>query len=184
LGLLSPVVVAAKIFIQRLWKLRIDWDDELSDTLHKEWMDFRSKLNKLHELKIGRHVHQGTQTIKRRELHIFSDASEKAFGAVAYIRTINNDGVITCRMLCSKSKVAPLKIVTLPRLELCAARLAVKLMTKVEIALKTPFDETYLWSDSQITLSWIKGDAGNFKTFVAYRVTYIQKRSKLCNGVM
>ncbi|XP_055370715.1 uncharacterized protein LOC129605155 [Condylostylus longicornis] len=177
LGLVNPVIVVVKIFIQKLWKLKHDWDDELENNLKTEWIEFRQDLSNFTSVKISRYMFISQKEVSRTELHVFSDASERAFGAAAYIRSIDSDNNIKCKLLCSKSKVAPIKFITLPRLELCAAHLASKLMSKVQQSLNYKFDEMYLWSDSQIVLSWINGDPSVLKTFVAHRVSLIHKTS-------
>jgi len=109
------------------------------------------------------------------EIHGFCDASEIAYGCCIYIKTVNNRGDAIVNLLCAKSKVAPLKNVSLPRLELCAALLLAELYQQVIQALTVTPDSTYLWSDSTIALAWIKGEPSRWVQFVANRVTEIQQ---------
>jgi hypothetical protein len=83
----------------------------------------------------------------------------------------------TCELLCSNSKVAPLKQLTISRLELCAAALLSKLYQKTTQALHITIDESYLWTDYSITLTWIRGPPNKWKTFVANRVEAIQEQT-------
>ncbi|GFU59767.1 integrase_H2C2 domain-containing protein [Trichonephila clavipes] len=91
------------------------------------------------------------------ELHGFSDASQSVYGAVVYCKSITSDGKMLVHLIASKSRVAPTKQTTIPRLELCAAVLLAKLVHRVKQALKLNVTNTFLWSDSMIVLSWIKG---------------------------
>ncbi|GFW98128.1 uncharacterized protein TNCV_2491831 [Trichonephila clavipes] len=138
LGLLGPVVARAKIFMQSLWSLKIDWIDELPSERAKEWHRFLEDFNSVRSICIGRCIVHPQAT--RVELHGFADASEKCYGAVIYCRSQSPDGATTVKLVTSKSRVAPVKSVTMPRLELCAAVPLAKLMKRVETALqmKTP----------------------------------------------
>ncbi|XP_055928716.1 uncharacterized protein LOC129959847 [Argiope bruennichi] len=111
------------------------------------------------------------------ELHGFSDSSEAAFGTVVYCKSQTPAGEVVVKMVASKSRVAPLKKLTIPRLELCAAVLLVKLMQRIQSALRLKVSNTYYWSDSMIVLSWIKKETSQFKTFVANRVATLQDLS-------
>ncbi|GFV68111.1 uncharacterized protein TNCV_1873931 [Trichonephila clavipes] len=128
LGLLGPVVTRAKIFMQSLWSLKIDWIDELPSERAKEWHRFLEDFNSVRSICIGRCIVHPQATMV--ELHGFADASEKCYGAVIYCRSQSPDGAT------SKSRVAPVKSVTMPRLELCTAVLLAKLMKRVETALQ------------------------------------------------
>ncbi|XP_037959288.1 uncharacterized protein LOC119688691 [Teleopsis dalmanni] len=173
LGLLAPVIVKAKIFIQHLWQLKLSWDEPLPTDLCTTWSTFRENLSTLENLQVARHIFRG-EVPSSTQLHIFADASEKAFGAAAYIRAILKDGRIIVRLLCAKSRVAPLKKQTLPRLELCAAVLAAELSARVKSDLQEKDQPVFLWTDSEIVLSWINSQSSSFQTFVANRVARIQ----------
>ncbi|GFT77308.1 integrase catalytic domain-containing protein [Trichonephila clavipes] len=160
--LFDPLVARAKIFMQSLWRLKIDWIDELPSERAKEWHRFLEDLYIVHP--------QAT----RVELHGFADASEKCYGAVIYCRSQSPDGATTVKLVTSKSRVAPVKSVTMPRLELCAAVLLAKLMKGVETALQMKTPPVYLWSDSTIVLAWIQKEPNLLKTFVANRVATSQ----------
>lgn len=173
LGLLGPVVAKAKMFMQSLWSLHIDWNDELPSEKAKEWHQFIEDFNSVSNICVSRCIVNPHAT--RIELHGFADASEKCYGAVIYCRSFSPDNTSTVKLVTSKSRVAPVKIVTIPRLELCAAVLLSKLINRVVRALHVSSPSTYLWSDSTIILAWIKKDPNLLKTFVANRVATIQQ---------
>ncbi|XP_058984316.1 uncharacterized protein LOC131805086 [Musca domestica] len=173
LGLLAPIVVKAKIFIQQLWQHTLDWDEALPEKLCATWKTFRRELEGLNNFKIPRHVFCGEIPTKI-QLHVFADASERAFGAAIYICFIGKDGRVVVRLICAKSRVAPLRKQTLPRLELCAAVVAAQLATRVKNDLMLQNSPMFLWTDSEIVLAWIKSRSNVYKTFVANRVSTIQ----------
>ncbi|GFW23583.1 integrase catalytic domain-containing protein [Trichonephila clavipes] len=121
LGLIGPIVTKAKIFIQELWKIKLDWSEQLPPDAIEEWKNFYQKLSKVNNLKIPR-CFLLPATI-RIEIHGISDASERAYAAVTNIKCFNESGQYQSRLLCSKSRVAPLKTLTISRLELSAALL-------------------------------------------------------------
>ncbi|XP_055385904.1 uncharacterized protein LOC129614945 [Condylostylus longicornis] len=146
--------------------------------MQNEWTNFKHELTHLNQLKINRFVFSNNAVV-RTELHEFGDASEKAYGAIVYVRSMDIQGNINIKLLCSKSKIAPVKLLTIPRLELCAAIMVVELVSKVKKALETTIDETYLWTDSQIVLSWKKGEPSSFKTYVAHKLVVIHEKSTI-----
>ncbi|XP_058449300.1 uncharacterized protein LOC131429265 [Malaya genurostris] len=174
LGLLAPIIVKAKLIMQQLWELKVAWDATPPGELVQSWFDFVQNLSHLNLFQIPRRV-VGTQRTTHLLLHGYSDASEQAMGACVYIRSIDNDGTIKSRLLCAKSKLAPIGNgrTTLPRLELCAAVILARLMKNVTNAIdQSPF-EVRAWTDSQVALAWINGGASRWKTFVANRVAEI-----------
>lgn len=178
LGLLGPVIVKAKLFLQELWKLEISWDKSFPAQLHHAWHQFESQLIQLQEITVPRRI------IRDNAIHIqvhgFCDASQRAYSACVYLRSTDQAGVTSVNLVCPKSQVAPLKSQTLPRLQLCAAVLLIKLVTNTLVlnALKMPTEETILWTDSMIVLHWIKTSPHTLKTFVANRVAQIQQETQ------
>ncbi|XP_052749871.1 uncharacterized protein LOC128200456 [Galleria mellonella] len=176
LGLLSPTIIIAKIMLQKLWLLKIDWDDVVPIDIECQWNQFLNTLSHLPELRIPRYVmSEDKQTC---ELHIFTDASQDAYGACAYIRTYNSDSdlPITIKLLCAKSKIAPVKTVcTIPRLELCGALLGARLYHKIINSLRLTFTRIIFWTDSTIVIGWLRMSPYNLKTFVQNRVSQINE---------
>ena len=144
LGLLSPAVIAYKIFLQKLWQDKLQWDELLPVHLQQEWNQLHQTIPQLSQIKINRKVICSTAT--NLQIHGFCDSSERAYGACLYIHSTDNRRTF-CELLCSMSKVAPLKQLTIPRLELCAATLLSKLYNKATCALNTKRDASYVWTD-------------------------------------
>ncbi|XP_062534893.1 uncharacterized protein LOC134204080 [Armigeres subalbatus] len=160
LGLVGPVIIQAKIFIQDLWKDNSDWDETLNPEHQAQWQEFRRNLTGLENLTVPRWVGTGGNT--KTELHGFCDASNKAYGACFYIRTISETGEVCVRLLTAKSRVAPLdnpkkgnKRLSTPRLELSSAVLLAHLFEKItnSIGIET---KCFFWTDSTIVKSQLQ----------------------------
>lgn len=169
LGWLAPVIIRAKIMFQELWRTGLDWKQELPKNIAEPWLSFRNELHQLEKIKIDRWMRYGSDMLTF-ELHGFSDASEKAYAAVIYSRITQRDGSIWVTMLTSKTRVAPIKTITLPRLELCGAVLLANLMEKVQRDLNINNKGIHAWTDSTIVLGWLRANPAKLKTFVANRV--------------
>jgi hypothetical protein len=179
LGLVGPVILIAKLMIQSLWSLNVGWDESVPIRILTTWDSFIASLPELNQLEIPRQVTSNQNPIGF-ELHGFCDASERAYGACIYIRSLNTATPHQTRLLCAKSRVAPLKTITLPRLELCGALLLSKLIASLRQSLNLPIAKTCCWTDSQIVLSWLAAEPATWKTFVANRVSEIQVLTKNC----
>ncbi|KAK9736432.1 Pao retrotransposon peptidase [Popillia japonica] len=167
LGLVSPVTIRAKLIMQYLWQYQIDWDEELPDPIRSSWQEFHAQLSALNNIKIARQVI--IRDVTEIQLHGFCDASERAYGACVYIRSTDTYGNHCSNLLCAKSRVAPLKKTSLPRLELCGAVLLSRLVRKVCENFRVTFGKRRFWCDSTIALAWIRTESVNWKTFVANR---------------
>lgn len=172
LGFASPVVIKAKMLLQELWLHKLRWDDPLPSQLSTRWLIIRKELTDLAKISIPRWFNSSSNSSV--ELHGFSDASHLAMAAVIYL-TVHHSNGATISLVCSKTKVAPLKRLTIPRLELSAALLLSRLMQYVQATLKLDVKATHLWTDSLVTLTWIKSHASRWKDFVRNRVTQIQE---------
>ena len=119
LGLVGPAIIRAKIIMQKLWQLQVGWDETLPQDIHTMWLDFNAQLQALNTISVLRFV--CCDNFITTQLHGFCDASEAAYGACIYLRTSTASGQVAVRLLCAKSRVAPLKTISVPRLELQAA---------------------------------------------------------------
>ncbi|XP_076477262.1 uncharacterized protein LOC143303108 [Bombus vancouverensis nearcticus] len=156
LGLLAPVIVRAKMIVQQVWTLKVDWDESLPTDVHTEWIKYHTQLPLLNAARFPRKTIIESAT--KIELHGFCDASERAYGACVYVRTTDRKNNIWNRLLTARSKVAPLKSLSIPRLELSGALLLTSLILR-----------SYGDRSSPHTL----------KTFVANRVAEIQAKTNI-----
>ena len=178
LGMVSPFILTAKIILQNLCREKIGWDDEIPCTAVSRWNNWIKELPQLAELKVQRCFKpENFGEVKTVELHHFSDASEDGFGAVSYVRTINHEGKIHCSFAIGKSRLAPLKPMTIPRLELSAATVAVKLDRMLKRELEIRVDRSVFWTDSTAVIKYINNENKRFQTFVANRIAVIKDGS-------
>lgn len=123
LGWFSPSTIKAKILMQQLWELKVDWDDPVPEEIHNAWLQWRTELPLLTLMSISRCYFNKDSQVVTTEMHGFADASEDAYAAVVYLRTTDASGHTHISLVMSKTKVAPIKRLTIPRLELCGAQL-------------------------------------------------------------
>ncbi|XP_030836004.1 uncharacterized protein LOC115921870 [Strongylocentrotus purpuratus] len=179
LGCASPVLLPAKHLLQTLCRLGLGWDETIPPDLLKKWETWKRELPRLSDFKLSRCLKpEGYENPKSVTLHHFADASEKGYGTVSYLRMVNTRDEVQCSFLLSKSRVAPLKQTSIPRMELTAATVAVRIDKMVKQELDIPVDETFFWTDSTSVLQYIQSETGRFKTFVANRVALIQEGSE------
>ncbi|UYV80338.1 hypothetical protein LAZ67_18002516 [Cordylochernes scorpioides] len=174
LGWLSPVIISFKILFQTLWKQDLDWDDPLSESLCSHWRRVKMDLAMLNHIKIPRYI-SCKGLIHSLELHGFCDASESAYSSVVYMKSRFKSGHVQVTLIAAKTKVAPLKATSIPRLELCAALLLSNLYDSIYSSLLLQIDRVMLWTDSQIVLCWIKSESKHWKPFVGNRIAEIQR---------
>ena len=185
LGIVAPYTLRAKVLVQRLWSLKYEWDESLQG---RELQDFRTWISELPHLENVSIPRCYKTSIFREpdeyELHVFCDASETAFGAVAYVRmTAESSGdeetEIVCSFVMAKTRLAPLKQLTIARLELQAAVLACRLAESVKKAITYRFSRCFYWTDSKIVLAYIRHESRRFHTFTANRVAEIHDLSNI-----
>jgi hypothetical protein len=149
------------MFLQQLWLHKLDWDTQLPTSLQEQWNQLLHVIPHLFHIKVPRKVICFDAI--NVQIHVFCDSSETAYGSCLYIRSMDGNEQICCKLLCSTSKVAPIKQLTIPRLEICAAVLLAKLFRRATSFLKTTVHDCYLWKDSSIVLTWIQGTSRHWK---------------------
>ena len=173
LGLVAPVLLVPKLIQQEMCRQNLEWDDELPQANADEFCKWKDATSALSKLRIQRCFQSGPSDGCRFELHFFSDASEFAYGVAVYLKVIAESDV-SVNLVLGKSRVAPLKTVSIPRLELTAATLAARLSRFVLEELDVPDIQMFFWSDSMTVLRYLRNVSTRFKTFVAHRVQQIQ----------
>ena len=157
--------------MQDLWRDKLDWDDDQPQPLSREWEVFRESLQMIMSLSLPRWVHWTPSS--RVQLHAIADASRRATAATVYLRSSDEKGTVEAHLIAAETKLASIKSqissthpairMTIPRLELRAALLAARLLRSVARDLGIPFQDCYAWSDSQITLHWLRSTGPRFR---------------------
>ena len=160
--------------MQELWKHNLTWDKELPDSFKENCIKWLNELQSLTPLEIPRQYFNNVAS--EVKLHVFCDSSQPAYGAVAYLRGSTPKSETQCTFVVSRSKVAPIKPQTIPRLELLAAMLGAELSKYLSNTLLPKFykSQIILWSDSQIVLSWISSSKPLRQQFIRHRVLLIR----------
>ncbi|XP_035715513.1 uncharacterized protein LOC110859590 [Folsomia candida] len=180
MGYLSPATLVPKLMLQKTWESKKTWDEDLDDTLDikSEFGEWWRQTSMLAEVKIPRWAFR-SELVKSVQFHVFSDASGAAYAAAVFVRVEDQKGV-TVQLLQAKARVAPLKKMTIPRLELLGCTIAARLHSSVVEALSMDVVETYFWTDSMTALSWIQRN-NEWGTFVGNRVKEICSLTKVEN---
>ena len=176
MGFLSPFNIRAKIIVRECHKEGVEWDKCPSEDILASWKAWLAELPMLEKLSIPRNVWNLGKPVEE-QLHIMTDASQQAMCACAYVRKRFEDGTIAVHLEMAKTKLAPLKVQTLPRLELIAALMGARLNIYVCNELEMDPSKTYFWSDSMTALQWINKSPSSWKVFVSHRVKEIQELS-------
>ena len=179
LGFLAPIVIVGKLFLREVTSLKCDWDEPLPVRLYPEWVKWKNSLPQLERIDINhQYVNISLSCASRVELHIFSDASVEAIGAVSYLRVYREDRTSETSFILGKAKVAPQHGHTIPRLELCAAVMAVEVSETIVEYLDRKPDATYFYSDSNIVLGYIHNEKRRFHVYVSNRVDRIRQTTE------
>ncbi|XP_073821514.1 uncharacterized protein [Musca autumnalis] len=161
LGWLAPVTIQAKIYFQKLWLEGIDWKDEVSPAMKSKWHCYLNDLKNIEQISIPRWIGSCKQCLV--ELHGFCDASTSAFAAAVYVKVLFSNGERVVNLLQTKTKFAPLKVLSIPKLELCGATHLAKLMNIVQNMLDLNVSNSHYWTDSVIVLCWLGVVLPSFK---------------------
>ena len=178
LGLVTPCIVRARILIQDLFRLKVGWDEAVPNSTREAWERWLRELPLLSNCRFPRCLSPGRPDGAVAELHHFSDASQRAYGTVSFLRTVTPEGDVHCALLTSRARLAPVKTLTIPRLELAAAKLAVEVGQELARALDTPVEQNF-WTDSTTVLKYIRNKRTRFHVFVANRLAAIHDGSSV-----
>jgi len=178
LGILGPVLVVGKMLLQEATRRKLSWDDKVPEDLCDQWESWLIALATLSQVRIPRCIKLHDSFDAVFELHHFCDASERAYGCCSYLRTVMKDGDIRVSLLFAKARVTPLKTMSIPRLELQAAVLAVNADRMLKSELDFDLLKSSFWTDSEIVLSYICNETKRFQTFVGNRIGTIRQFSQ------
>lgn len=175
-GFISPVSIKAKILLQNVWRRGTGWDERLDKDDYELWEEWLKDLAATKLVKIPRCFFEKSTKVLSLELHVFCDASEKGFAAVAYFRIVYENNLIGVRFVTSKNYVAPLRPLSVPRLELQAAVIGARLAESISTSLSNlKIHSRIFWSDSRVVLCWIRCDPRRYQTYVANRLGEIDE---------
>ncbi|XP_038150062.1 uncharacterized protein LOC119789301 [Cyprinodon tularosa] len=178
LGFIAPILLTGKRVLQEICRHGIGWDDPLPCELQPVWERWKKDLTNLEKITVPRcYVPPGFGRVVKRELHHFSDASTCGYGQCSYLRQVNEGGNVHCALVMGKSRVAPIKVTTIPRLELAAAVVSATASNTLKEELGLTDVVEYFWTDSKVVLGYIHNEARRFHTFVANRIQKIQLSS-------
>lgn len=173
LGILSPIIIHAKIIMQYVWKSGVEWDEKIPGHLQEKWFSWLDSLERIQMVRVDRWYFQVNGDPREKIiLHMFADASEEAFASIAFlqIRYVNKRCV---SFVAAKSRVAPQKSLSIPRLELQAAVMSTRLKDTIIKELSITIDQVMMWTDSQTVLSWIRSTKRRYSAFVSHRISEI-----------
>ena len=171
IGLVAPFTVGARLLLKNIWRVSGQhWDEEFQKDIVEKFLEWSVELPKLAEITIPRSYFSGN--FKHLELHMFGDISQEIFSAVAFLRAQVNtsSGPKTeLAFVLGKARVAPMKVMKIPKLELQAALLAARLKHDICRALTVHVNKVYMWTDSTTVLQWLNSTSKQ-PIFVANRV--------------
>ncbi|XP_046868771.1 uncharacterized protein LOC124461276 [Drosophila willistoni] len=172
MGFLSCFTITGKLLLREIWRRNVLWDEPLPKELNSAFQKWRHQLEGVGLFRCPRHYF-GSEMVKSIKLHVFTDASESAYAAVAYWRATYQNGDVQVSFVCGKTKCAPMRTMSVPRLELQAAVLGTRLMNAVKSGHCMETEDAILWTDAKTVLRWICSTHRRYKQFVGNRVTEI-----------
>ena len=178
LGYLAILTVKAKIIMQKVWQSRISWDKRVNEEITKDWRAWLAILNETAKVRIPRYYGTARTPDERREIHVFCDASTEAMCACAYLRIIKPGAEPIVRLIGSRTRVAPLKVLSVPRLELTAGLLGAQLCHKIRQEHTLEIHEQVFWSDSRNLIWWVRSQSSDHQQFVSNRLGVIDELSQ------
>ena len=181
LGFVLPYVMEARMFFQSFWRRKLPWKASIPEEIKSSWKQWRQQLKNLGTVKIDRCIQEPHREheVVERHLHIFGDASEVGYGCVAYSAITYENGDKRRTLIMAKGRVAPLRYISIPKLELMATVLAVVIYLLILKAYPDFFDKATLWTDSKVVLAWINANLRCLIVFVGNRVSYIHEETAI-----
>ncbi|XP_060775250.1 uncharacterized protein LOC132885032 [Neoarius graeffei] len=174
-GFMAPFVLLGKQILQHMCREKIGWDEELPESLRSQWESWIKDLPNLSDMEIKRcYLPSQFGPVKEYELHHFCDASTTEYGVCTYLRAVSESNEVHCSLVMGKSRVSPTKVMTIPRLELSAAVVSVRVSDLLRNELELQDPKEYFWIDSTVVLGYINNDAKRFHVFVANRIQRIK----------
>ncbi|XP_073946598.1 uncharacterized protein [Choristoneura fumiferana] len=183
-GILSPVTIQGKILLRSIWKTDLIWDSKITKDLFIDFQDWINGLKQVIDLRVPRwffsltHTNANVsakETAGELQLHVFCDASPKSYSAVAYWRLTTTSGDVCVSFIACKNRIAPTKLVSVPRLELQGALLAARLAKTIRDEQRFKSKQTYYWTDSTTVLYWLRNENRNYKEYIANRLGEIDE---------
>ena len=171
----TPFLVTGRILLQELWRLKVESNDRITKSQCKQWQEWKEGLVNLKGVTFPRCYHPSGYLAKDIQLHVFCDASKLAYGAVAYLKFEFELEKPHCFFVLSKSRLAPIKTTSLPRLALNTAVLGIRLYTTIIKEINLPIQNVLFWTDSTLVLQYLINQRHRFKVYVTNRVTEILK---------
>ena len=163
LGIAAPFLLVGKKILQDLCRMRLGWDEEIDEEFRARWENWRSQLSTLERFSMDRCIKPvDFGTVVSRQLHSFSDACSSGYGQVTYLRIENGKGDLHCSFLMGKARLAPVKTMTIPRLELTAATVSVQVGKMIRRELDVPIDSETFWTDSTTVLKYLRNETRRF----------------------
>ncbi|XP_062715284.1 uncharacterized protein LOC134291501 [Aedes albopictus] len=175
-GFLAPYLVFGKVLLQDTWREGTGWDEQIDDRTFERWQEWLDILDDINNVRIPR-CYFSKGDLSTLEIHTFVDASEVSYSCVTYFRITNPYGSAEVAFVASKTKVAPLKPTTIPRLELMACVLGVRLAMFAVDGHSLAVKKHFFWTDAEVAMSWIYADPRKYRPFVAFRVGEILEKS-------
>lgn len=171
IGYTSPTTLCPKMLLQDMWEAIIGWDEEVKEEIEKTFEKWKTALHFLSKIEIARRIKTNPKKEQNVSHHIFCDASKVTFASVVFLR-VEDEGTVKIHLLQAKARIALIKKLLIPRLELMASSIAARLSSQIQAAMG--FDmQTFYWSDSATVLGWIR-QIEEWAIFVRNRVQEIK----------
>lgn len=180
LGLIAHYLMYLKVLLQEIWRAKTNWDEPIAEKELQKWSTWLRILPELETVEIPRCYYRGEVTISDAtvELHTFVDAGENGYAVVTYFRFEYN-GQVKCALIGSKTRVAPIKFVSIPRLELQAAVIGTRLAKSVVDGHSIKIARRYFWTDARDVMCWLQSDHRRYSQYVAFRVSEILEATNI-----